>query len=98
MEKIDNQIVDSQSDDGNQEEFSVFNGDVCVGAVEGPKTIPEVVVGSGEDEPEGVGNVFVPAELLLAEPRGAEINHHTGEADHTELQKFEYQCAVNHGL
>ena len=38
MEKIDNQIVDSQSDDGNQEEFSVFNGDVCVGAVEGPKT------------------------------------------------------------
>ena len=98
MEKEHKQIVDSQSDNRDQEEFSVFNGDVCVGALKCPKPIPKIVVGSSEDEAEGVGDVLIPAKLLLAEPCGAEIDHHTRKADYTELQKFEYQCAVNHGL
>lgn len=98
VKKKDNKVVDSQPDDGNQEELSVFNGDVCVGALEGPKTIPEVVVGGGEGKTDGVGNVLVPAELLLAQPRGAEIDHHARKADHAKLQEFHYQNTVNHGF
>ena len=66
--------------------------------MEGPQTVPDVVVGGGKDEPKGVGDILVPPELLLAEPCGAEIDHHTRKAHNAELQKFEYQCAVNHGL
>ena len=66
MKKINHQIVDSQSDGGNQEEFAVFDGDVRVGALEGPQPVPKVIVGGGEDEPDGVGKIFVPPEFLLA--------------------------------
>ena len=66
MKKIDNQVVNSQPDDGNQKELSVFDGNVRVGAVESPNSIPKIVVGSRKDETKRVGNVFVPAKLLLA--------------------------------
>ena len=94
MEKIDYQVVDSQTDNGNQKEFSVFDGNVRIGALEGPKSVPEVVVSGSEDEPEGVGDVLVPAEFLLAEPSDAEIDHHARKTDHAEFQKLEYQCFV----
>ena len=66
--------------------------------MEGPQTVPKVVVGCGEHKADGVGNVLVPSELLLAQPCGAKIDQHTRKAHNAELQKFEYQCAVNHGL
>ena len=58
--------------------------------MESPQAVPDVVVGGGEDKSEGVGEVFVPAELLLAEPRHAEIDHHARKADYAELQELSY--------
>ena len=98
MEKEHKQIVDSQSDNRDQEEFSVFNGDVCVGALERPQPVPYIVVGGGKDETDGIGKVLVPAELLLAQPRGTEIDRHTRKADCAEFQELEYQRTINHGI
>ena len=85
MKKIDNEVVYSQSDGRNQEKLAVFDRDIRVGALEGPQPVPKIVVGGGEDEPNGIGDVLVPPELLLAEPSGTEIDHHSGKADHAEL-------------
>ena len=35
--------------------------------MEGPEAVPNVVVGGGEHEPEGVGEVFVPPDTRRAE-------------------------------
>ena len=98
MQQEDDEVVESESDQRDDKERDILPRNLGALAFKCPKPIPKIVVGSSEDEAEGVGDVLIPAKLLLAEPCGAEIDHHTRKADYTELQKFEYQCAVNHGL
>jgi hypothetical protein len=90
VQQVNDKIVDSQAQNGDNQELPVFSRYMRTGALEGPNPVPDVVVGGGKHEAKGVGEVFVPFEFLFAQPSGEKVNHGAGESHHAELQKLPY--------
>lgn len=98
MKEIDSQVTEPETDNRDEKELEVFDRDIGIRALKSPYPVPEIVIRGAEDEPKGVGDVFVPLELLLAKPRNAEIDHRAGKTDYAVLHKLSYQHSVNHGF
>jgi hypothetical protein len=87
VQEIDDQIIESQAQQSDHEERDVLTGDGFTLTFKSPKAIPDVVVRCRQGETKGIADVLVPTQFLFAEPRHAEINHHTARADNAEANK-----------
>jgi hypothetical protein len=66
VQQPDDEVVETQAHEGDEHERTVLTDYLHTLALEGPETVPEVVIRGGEDETEGVTEVFVPMQFLLA--------------------------------
>lgn len=87
MQEIDNEVIQSQAQYCDEHERHILACDCFALALEGPDTIPEVVVRSCKDETERIADVFIPPQFLFAEPSDAEIHDHAARADDAEADK-----------
>ena len=74
MYEVNDEGVDTQTDERDDEEFGVFYAHLLVGAAPGPNAVEDVVAGGGDDEAYGVGDEFGDFEDLFAKPCQAEID------------------------
>jgi hypothetical protein len=84
-------VVDPKTNQADQQEFGIFQGNVRVLTLKGPDSVKNVVAGCSHCESDGIGHIFLNLEDLLAEVGRTEIYDDTRRANDAELNEFQYE-------
>lgn len=83
------QIIDPQTNNGNDQEGRIFGDDLRIIALEGPDTVEHIIGGGRQRKTDGIGDVLLYLENLLENVGKKVIDKEARKSDRSEFQKFQ---------